>query len=423
MSGTDEAPIELRRTLHERPEPAWCEFFTTATIVEELRERSVDEIHYGESIHAAEERFGVPDEETLETWHDRAIAAGADPEILAELEGGYTGAIAVLERGEGPTVALRVDIDALPITEATGDDHVPAAEGFRSHNEGYMHACGHDAHTAIGMGVIDAIAASDFEGTLKVIFQPGEEELVGGKPIAESGHLDDVEYLLAVHVGLDHPSGEIVAGIDGFLAVSQFRAAFSGAPAHAGARPETGRNAVQAMACAIQNLYGIARHADGETRINAGNVGGGTATNIVPESAFVGGEVRGETTALRDYMLDRAETVLESAARMHDCSVEVDWLGDAPSAVSDDDLREILIEAAAGIDGVESVLDRDTLGGSEDATYLMKHVQDRGGTAAYVGVGTDHPGGHHTSTFDVAEEDITIGIELLAETIRRVGNL
>jgi aminobenzoyl-glutamate utilization protein A len=239
--------------------------------------------------------------------------------------------------------------------------------------------------------------------------------------MAESGHLDDVDYLYAVHIGLDHPSGEIVCGVDGFLAVNHFHAAFDGEPAHAGARPEQGRNTVQAMAAAIQNLYAIPRHADGATRVNAGLVGGGTATNIIPDESYIEGEVRGETTALAEYMLDHADRILDSAATMHDCTVEVTTTGAAPSAESDAALADIVGTVASNVDGVEGIVDRAELGGSEDATFLMNRVQEAGGLACYVGVGTDHPGGHHTSTFDVVESDIALGIDVLADAIRTVA--
>jgi aminobenzoyl-glutamate utilization protein A len=235
--------------------------------------------------------------------------------------------------------------------------------------------------------------------------------------MANSGHLDDVDYLYAVHVGLDHPSGEIVAGIDGFLSVAQFGAEFRGASAHAGARPEAGDNAMQAAATAIGNLYGIPRHSGGATRVNVGVVEGGTATNIVPERVAIEGEVRGETTELMEYTEEKALRVLRSAAEMHGCAVDVESLGRAPSARSDPELRDVVAGIARTADGVTSVLESDHLGGSEDATYLMRHVQERGGKAAYVGVGTDHPGGHHTPTFDVDEDTIGLGVEVLSRAI------
>ncbi|MFB6107715.1 MAG: amidohydrolase [Haloplanus sp.] len=426
VDGVDfEELLALRRDLHRHPEPAWREFYTTARLVDELESRPLSELYVGPEVVAGD-RTGVPDEDELDSWRERALAAGARADVLDRLDGGATGAVAVLdcsgEGSDGPTVGLRVDIDALPITESEDADHRPAVEGFRSENEGHMHACGHDAHATVGLGVIDAVAASEFTGTLKVFFQPAEETVGGGHPMAESGLLDDVEYFFALHVGLDHPTGEVVAGVGGFLAVNHFSAEFAGQSAHAGGHPERGRNAVQAMATAIQNLYAIPRHHDGATRVNAGLVGGGTAANIVPEESFVEAEVRGETTELMEYMDEKAERVLRSAAEMHDCEVSVERVGRAPSAESDDALAALVADAARETPGVTSILDADALGGSEDATYLMRHVQERGGLATYVCVGTDHPGGHHTPTFDVDETTVSLGVDLLTRAILAAGD-
>jgi len=410
----------LRRELHRHPEPAWCEYWTTSRVVDEVERIGVDELLVGPELLAADPRMAVPDERTLAEWHGRARDAGAREDVLEQCEGGFTGALATVERGEGPTVALRVDIDALPIRESAEETHQPAEAGFRSANDGYMHACGHDAHAAIGVGVLEAVVGSDFSGTFKLLFQPAEEVIGGGAAVAEAGVLDDVDHLLAVHVGLDHPTGEVVAGVNGFLAVRQFEAEFLGESAHAGGHPAAGRDAVQALATAVQNLHAIRRHEDGATRVNAGVVSGGTATNIVPEHAAIEGEVRGETTALMTYMSDRADSVVDHAAGMHDCEASVETLAEAPSAESDADLADIVYAVAEGVTGVDSVLHSAPLGGSEDATYLMDRVQENGGRASYVGVGTDHPGGHHTPTFDVDERSLAIGVDVLAGAIERL---
>ena len=418
----DDALVSLRRDLHRKPEPAWCEFYTTARIVEELDRLDLDDVFVGREAIAGEHRMGVPDDATLAEWYERARSYGVDGAVLEKLEGGYTGAVAVIERGDGPTVGLRVDIDALPREESTAEDHVPAVEGFRSEHDGSMHACGHDAHATIGIGVLDAIAESDFQGTLKVFFQPAEELVGGGKSMARSDHTRDVDYLLAIHIGLDHPTGEVVAGVDGFLAVSHLEATFHGTPAHAGGRPEEGDNAIQALATAVQNLYAIPRHSEGATRVNAGVVEGGTAANILAEEAAVVAEVRGETTELMEYMAEKARTVFETAAEMHGCTVEIETGAEAPSAESDEGLASIVAAVAEDVPGTERVLERDQLGGSEDATYLMQEVQEAGGLACYVGIGTDHPGGHHTSTFDVDEASLRHGIDVLAGAIERIGS-
>ncbi len=373
-----------RRDLHRHPEPAWREFYTTARIVEELRGLDVDDVQVGPEILAEGERGGVPPASELDDWLDQARGYDVDDAVLDRLAGGYTGAIATLERGAGPTVALRVDIDGLPRTESGDESHTPAAEGFRSEHEGHMHACGHDAHATIGLGVIREIADSEFQGTLKVVFQPAEEVIGGGRPVARSGHLDDVDALLAAHVGLDHPTGEVIAGIDDFLAVAHFDAEFHGEGAHAGGNPNRGRNAVQAMATAVQNLYG-------------------------------------ETTELMEYTRERAHSVVEAAAEMHDCSSTVESGPEAPSATSDERLVDVVTDIAGDSDQVEQCLRRDSLGGSEDATFLMDRVQQQGGVATYVGIGTDHPGGHHTATFDVDEESLSIGVSVLAGAIERLG--
>jgi aminobenzoyl-glutamate utilization protein A len=122
-----------------------------------------------------------------------------------------------------------------------------------------------------------------------------------------------------------------------------------------------------------------------------------------------------------EYMERNAIRVIESAAEMHECEVAFSEGGKALSAESDEALVSLAYDTAAEIDGVTDRIERAELGGSEDATYLMQRVQDQGGYAAYVGVGTDHPGGHHTATFDVDEASIPIGVDWLSRTIQRIA--
>ncbi|MFB6197941.1 MAG: amidohydrolase, partial [Halobacteriaceae archaeon] len=261
-----------------------------------------------------------------------------------------------------------------------------------------------------------------FDGTLKVFFQPGEEISGGGKSMAKSGHLDDVEYLLAVHVGLGHPTGTVVAGMEKPLAMAHFDVTFKGESAHAGESPNEGSNALLAAATAVQNAYAIARHKDGMTRVNFGEIAGGTASNIVAEEVTLKGEVRGETNELMEYMKSEVMRILESAAEMHGCDVEPEIVSESPRADSDEGLWSVVADVAEDMESVDTVVPTVDFGASEDATFLMEHVQKQGGLAAYSIVGTDHPTGHHTGTFDVDEETIDIGIELLSQSIESLDD-
>lgn len=412
----------VRRRLHRYPEPFWREFHTTSLIVDELERIGVDEIHVGREAMDPDERLGVPDGAELRTWRERAERNGAREDVLRRTAGGMTGVVGVVERGEGPVVALRVDIDGLVQDESTDDSHRPAAEGFRSEHPGMMHACGHDANTSIGIGTLERVTDSDFRGTLKVFFQPASEIEGGGRPMAEGPHAEDVEYLFVVNVGFDHPTGEVVAGVDGMYAIERFRAEFRGESAHSAKEPNEGRNAIQAMTAAVAGLYAIPRHTDGPTRVNVGTIDAGSATNLIPERATIEGEVRGETTDLLAYMQEHADRVLRSGARMHGCDVATETIGEAPGADSDDELVDLLFSVLEDSDLVSSPIRRDAFGTGEDAAWLMNAVREHGGLATHVIVGTDHPSGHHTPTFDVDERSIEVGAATLARTAIELGD-
>ncbi|WP_135822333.1 amidohydrolase [Halostella litorea] len=407
----------LRRGFHRHPEPAWREFYTTHRLVEELRGIGVDELAVGPDAYDPADRMAVPDGDAFEPWLDRARERGADDDLLERMAGGNTGVVAVLERGDGPAVGLRVDIDGLFVEESTADGHRPAEEGFRSGIDGTMHACGHDVHMTWGLAVLEAIKDSEFEGRFVVFFQPAEEVGGGGNPMARSRFADGLDYLFAAHVGLDHPSGEMVAGIEKPLAMCHVDVTFEGTSAHAGKAPNQGDNAVQALGTAITNAYGIPRHEDGMTRVNLGRVEGGTASNVIAERAHAEAEARGETTELMEYTKARLRRVVRSAARMHGCTADFEVVSESPRADSDPELVDVIAEAAAGVAGVDTVVPTADFGASEDATFLMERVQEAGGLAAYCIVGTDHPTSHHTPTFDVDEDSIATGVAVLTESI------
>ncbi|ESP88190.1 amidohydrolase [Candidatus Halobonum tyrrellensis] len=409
----------VRRDLHRHPEEGWTEFRTTALVAAELDDRGFD-LHLGSEAVAADERLGVPSDDDIAAARARARREGAPTDYLDRM-GDVTGLVAVKAYGDGsgPVVGLRVDVDALARQEATDDDHRPAREGFGSTHPGEMHACGHDGHTAIGLGVARELDANGgFDGTLKLFFQPAEEGGRGGLPMSRTAHLDDVDHLLAVHLGLGAETGTVVAGYERPLSNAKLDVTFSGEPAHAGGEPNAGRNAMQALATAVQNLYAIPRHADGATRVNVGMVESANAQNVISEAATMRVEVRGETAALNEYVLDAAHRVLDAAADMHDCEVETALYGKTTTFECDPEMVAAVRDAAGGVDGVTDVVDHRPFGGSEDASYLVRRVQEAGGTATYVGVGASNPAGHHTAYFDIDEASLDIGVGVLAGTVR-----
>ncbi len=413
--------VEIRRDLHRHPEAGWKEFRTTALVAAELDRLGYD-LALGSDALDADERLGVPSADTLMAAEERAREAGAPEEYLDRMDG-VTGVVATRTFGDGPVVGLRVDMDALARHESRAEDHRPAAEGFASIHPGEMHACGHDAHTAIGVGVARAFSDNGerpdgFDGTLKLFFQPAEEGGRGGFPMSRTDHLADVDQLFAVHVGLDEDTGTVIAGYENPLTNAKLDVTFRGAPAHAGGAPNEGLNALQALAVATTNLYAIPRHAEGTTRINVGMVESANAQNVISEEATMRVEVRGESTELNEYMLERARQVVKGAAIMHDVDVETALYGKTSTFEADDDAAAAVADVAAAVDGVTDVRPRKSFGGSEDASYLIRRVQEAGGSATYVGVGASNVAGHHTAEFDIDEDCLSIATDTLTSVIR-----
>ena len=411
--------IRIRRDLHAHAEAGWTEFRTAALVVKELTTLGWN-VAYGPAVFHPEYRAGLPSAADLERHMARALAWGADPAIVQAMAGGYTGVVATLTNGEGPTVALRFDMDALDAVESTAAEHRPTAEGFASKNPVAMHACGHDGHTAIGLGVARLLMAlkDELHGTIKLIFQPAEEGVRGGRAMAEAGVVDGVDYLLGAHLGFAATeTGLIVSGTAGFLATTKLDAVFTGAPAHAGAAPEQGKNALLAAAAAALNLHAIARHSQGASRINVGVLQAGTGRNVVPATATLKLETRGETSAIDQYMAAEAERIIRASAAMWDVTVRIERQGSAAGATSDTGLAAIVGRAAAESPLVTRVVDQMDLGGSEDCTWLMQRVQQQGGQAAYLLIGSKIAAPHHDFKFDFDESSLVIGVDVLVRSV------
>lgn len=411
--------VATRRDIHKHAELGLIEFRTASLVAGRLKEYGL-EVSLGRDVMDGSKVYGLPRAEVVEAGYRRAADEGAAPELLAAMKGGYTGVVGVLDSGRpGPVIALRADMDALPIVEDASDEHFPARNGFRSTHEGVMHACGHDVHTAVALAVAEVVAqAGDrLRGKIKFVFQPAEEGGRGALPMTEAGVVDDVDLFMAIHVGVGVPSGTLCPAVCGHLASTKWDVSFQGRAAHAGGWPDQGRNALLAAAQAVVGLYGISRHRGGRSRINVGVLEGGSGRNVIAESAKFLMELRGETDEVLDYMIDRARAVIGGAAMAQGVESHIEIVGSTTTGNSDADLAKRIADASRNVRNLNIQLEPHITGGSEDATFLMRRVQARGGDAVYCAIGSDLPSGHHTPRFDIQERDMGPAIEALSASV------
>ena len=417
LSAYHDQLINIRRQLHQNPEEGWSEFTTTAFLVTTLRGYGYN-VLTGRKVVAPEACLGR-EESVVKAGLERARRNGVSEELLSEMEE-LTGCVAVLDTGRpGPTLAIRFDIDCVPVTECTDDTHVPAKEGFISKNPGFMHACGHDAHMSMGLAVAHWVMDNKdkLSGKIKILFQPAEEGVRGAAGMAASGILDECDYFLGSHVAMSAKSGEIATNLYGYLCTTKLDVTFHGKPAHAGACPQEGRNALTAAANATVQMMGISRHSGGMTRINVGQLIAGEGRNVIPSKAVMKLEVRGETGEINQYMVDQVTNICKGIAMSFGVTYEMRKMGEAVDLTADQELVDILNAAGRATPGITVVDKALNFGGSEDATILARRVQAHGGKAAFFLWGSDRPSGHHTSTFDIKESDLDPALEVWTHII------
>ena len=414
----NEELIARRRDLHRYPEPGWTEFRTASMIVKELRALGY-EVYFGAEVMDEKDMMGLPSKEQLAACMQRAIDEGADPEIVAKMEGGKTGVLAVLKTGKpGKTVAFRVDMDSNEVQEEFIEEHRPYREGFASTHANAMHACGHDGHVSIGLAAAKLIMAhkDELAGTVKLIFQPAEEGVRGGFAMMQAGIVDDVDYMFGGHIGFKNTvANTLVTMTGGFLATSKIDATFKGVSAHAGAAPEQGKNALLAAAQAAISMSTIARHSKGSSRINVGVLNAGTGRNVVPDIATLKIETRGLTTEINEYMLNECKRMLQACADMYDVKLSTSMAGGAPATLDDVELGKEIAELMQAKCGYDQLFDYADMGGSEDCGYFMQRVQERGGRAVYLMYGSPIAAGHHNSHFDFDEATMWRAVATVTE--------
>jgi aminobenzoyl-glutamate utilization protein A len=412
--------VNYRRDFHQYPEIGWAEYRTSAIVAEILKNLNF-QVMVGEEVCTPDCRMGVPSPHVLELYEERAIEEGNSPFWISKMKGGQTGVVGIMKFPKpGPIIALRFDIDSLELNESQDDQHLPQQLGFRSLHDNLMHACGHDGHTAIGLGVAHFINKNEENlcGEVRLLFQPAEEGCKGAKSMVEAGWLEGVDYFYSGHIGFQcKRTGEIAGAVCGFLATSKINVTFKGIASHAGNHPEEGRNALLAAAAATVHLNGITRHGSGKTRINVGKLHGGTSRNIVADYAAIELETRGETSELNEYMKKEALRIIESVAVLYDVQYELEIAGEAPQVDSSRELIPFIYEEVKKMGLEKYFIPTISFNASEDVVYMIKRVQEQGGKASYLLFGSQLSAGHHQQNFNFDEQVLPICVELYSRLL------
>ena len=378
--------IADRRHLHANPELAFEEVKTAAFVAERLEQLGVEDI-----------KTGV----------------------------GRTGVTGLIRgtKGDGKVVMLRADMDALPIHEENDVD-------YKSTVDGKMHACGHDAHTAMLLGVARILMdrRDEFKGTVKLLFQPAEEVPPGGAiEMIRDGALEDphVDACLGLHVASDMPAGQIgVRSGPGSAGSDRFRAVIQGKGGHA-ARPQAAIDPVvigAQVVTALQSL--VSRETDpmeaavvSTTAFQAGD-----AFNVIPDTAELRGTVRTLSPEVRDHLAKRVPEVIEGVAKSMGAETHVEFILGYPSLQNDEEIAAITREAAIEAVGEENVIEGELGMGGEDFSYFSL---ERPSCFFRCGTRNEERGivwGHHHPKFDTEEEGFVNGMATMANAAMKFLN-
>ncbi|WP_202127566.1 M20 metallopeptidase family protein [Siminovitchia terrae] len=333
-----------------------------------------------------------------------------------------TGVVGTLSSGSGPTIAIRADMDALPIVEQNEHD-------FRSKREGVMHACGHDAHTTILLGIAkifsDRFREGKLSGTVKFLFQPAEEDtdeegLSGAPRMIQEGILDGVEKVIALHVCPWQPVGVIQVN-DGYSManVDVFHAKIIGSGGHGG-YPYMTKDPIWMLGFVLQAFYGLVSRRISPLDTAAASIGKistGTASNIIPEEVSITGTLRTYSPEAREQLIKEVENVFKITESFGGSSSFTVERGE-PALKNDPAVNTVLVQAAKDLYPELKVV-REPFGmGGEDFGYMTQKVP---GAMFFLGcsLGDRKKRDLHTNIFDIDERCLEMGVSILAETAMR----
>ena len=368
--------IALRRDLHRHPELGFKETRTAGVIAERLR------------------------------------ALGLEPRT----EVGVTGIVADIENGDGPTIALRADMDALPIQEIADHDYASTVPGV-------MHACGHDAHVTGLLGaarlLVDRRAAGELPaGRIRLLFQPCEEGegpdgRSGARRLLDDGALDGVDRIVGLHVGAHLPSGRaFIADGPVMGGAKEMTITVRGVSAHA-AMPDAGIDAIVLAAQGVGALQtAVSRRISPVDPgvITVGKIRGGAAHNVIADEVVLEGTIRWFTEAVHDRLVETLEGVFRGL-EAQGATVEIDINDGYPPVVNDVDTTARVRASLEAVLGVDAVEDQVPFLGGEDFSFYQKEVP---GTFFWVGAALPDPREHHHPRFDIDESVLPLNAALLA---------
>jgi amidohydrolase len=376
-----------RRDFHENPELGYQEVRTAGIVADRLRALGIEDVRTG-------------------------IAPT-----------GVTGLIRGQKPGGGRTVLLRADMDALPILEENEVD-------YKSRNPGVMHACGHDAHTAILLGTARLLMdrRDEFGGTVKLLFQPAEELPPGGaKPMIEAGVLEDpqVDAAFGLHMDQDNPVGTVEVRPGPMMAAAdRFHIVIHGKGGH-GAKPQVSIDPIvigAQIVTALQTL--VAREIDPteEAVVTVGTFMAGKAFNVIPDTAEMGGTVRTFNARNRDLLERRIGELATGIATAMGGTVEYVYTRGYPATVNHPEMTVLVREELAKVVGADGLREAPLMMGAEDFSYFLEAVP---GAYWFVGSQNAERGlvwGHHHPRFDIDEAALAIGLESMVNVTLRYLN-
>lgn len=371
--------IADRRHLHQHPELAFHEFETAAFVAERLAALGVEDI-----------RTGV----------------------------GKTGVTGLIRgtgsAGGGKVLMLRADMDALPILEENEVEYV-------SQNPGVMHACGHDSHVSMLLGTTRVLMdrRGDFDGTVKVLFQPAEEGGGGARAMRAAGALEDppVDAAMGLHIWQDVPAGLVwVREGTAMMGVTGFTITVHGKGGH-GAHPELSVDPIVIGSTIVNALLTLVSREKSPVVpgvVTIGSFRGGTAANVIPDTAVLKGTIRSVTREQGEHVKVRLRAMMEGIAVSMGGSAEVEFAGSAPPLINDPDIAAIVRDAAVEGFGEARVSAGQMMSVSEDFGEFLDPVP---GCYFFVGSRNEDKGfvyGHHHPKFDIDEEAMATGIEAMS---------